>query len=251
MIKVILCALNEEQNLRQLIEDLAKQFALLQQKFEIIICIDGSSDNSYSLLCDLQKLYPLKILSLKNQRGLGLSRNRVYCEAVKNGVTSDDIVIHLDADNSHDPAQIAAMLLHFYQHNLDIVVASRFCDNSTMQGFPLKRQLVSRLVSLFMQNTMALRKISRQKLKDYSSGYRIYRASKIRELYDIYGDKMIVEKDFSSTCEVICKLGKLNAKIDEIPIQYDYSKKLGGSKLRIIRNACQLALLVVKLKLKN
>ncbi len=116
MIKVILCALNEEPNLRQLIEDLAKQFSLLEQKFEIIICIDGSTDNSYSLLCDLQKLYPLKILAVKNQRGLGLSRNRVYCEAVKNGVNSDDIVIHLDADNSHDPAQIAIMLNNFHQN---------------------------------------------------------------------------------------------------------------------------------------
>lgn len=278
MIKVILCALNEAKNLKILIPNLAnclktclessekssssqlaqnglasevKDSEQIQKSsepnFEIIICIDGSNDNSSQLLYDFQKIYPIKVLPTKNQRGLGLALNRAFLAAVRN-CKSDDLVINFDADNSHNPKQIKEMIAHFKNYQLDVLIASRFCEKSTMKTFPPHRRLISFCASIALKKIIAAKKISGKKLLDYTSGYRIYKASKLQELHKIYQNNLIQEPDFTSTCELLLKLNQLNCRIDEIPLIYEYASKIGSSKLRIWRNSWQLLLLIFKAK---
>lgn len=244
MIKIVLCALNEAQNLKKLITNLAYELRSADREFEIILCIDGSDDESFSLLSDFQKFHPLKILEVKNVRGLGPACNRVYLAAIENA-QNDDLVIYLDSDNTHNPGQIHEMLEHFKANDLDVLIASRFCDKSTMETFPLHRKFISIVASILLSNVVGLKKISGEKLLDYTSGYRIYKAEKLKKLSDLYGN-IISEPDFTSTCELILKLGRINSRIDEVPLIYDYSQKIGKSKLRIFRNSCNLFALLFK-----
>lgn len=244
MIKILLCALNEAENFEKLIFDLSE---ILKTNYEIIICIDASTDDSLTILQRLQKKYPITILEPRNLRGMGTACKRVYEFCLRN-IKDDDLIIWMDCDNTHSPAQIPEMINHLKINNLDAVVASRFCDSNAMKNFPLHRKIISIACSIFLKNIVGIKKISGKKLLDYTSGYRLYKASKIIELSKIYGDELVVEKDFTATCEMILKIGKAKSRIDEIPLIYKYDLKMGESKLRIFRNAVALILLGWKFK---
>jgi dolichol-phosphate mannosyltransferase len=93
-----------------------------------------------------------------------------------------------------------------------------------------------------------VKKISGEKLQDFTSGYRLYKVGKLKKLFEIKKDQFICEPEFTYTCELLIKLSRINCRIDEIAISYDYGKKIGVSKLRIFRNFCRLMILLVKLK---
>jgi dolichol-phosphate mannosyltransferase len=246
MIKVIFCAYNEEKSIKDFVTSLNLQLENLKKDFELITCIDGSSDKTLEILQDLTKSYNLKILPIKNQRGLGSAYKRLFNHIIKSSKT-EDIVISLDADITHNPQQIPKMLKYFTQNKLDLLVASRFCEKSTMSKFPLYRILISKSISIFLQTLFRVKKISNQNLQDFTSGYRIYSVQKLSDLWQKYGDNFIKEKEFTYTCELLIKLSRVNAKIDETPIEYDYGKKIGESKLRIGRNMYRLIILVLTL----
>lgn len=246
MIKVLLCCLNEEKNLPKLFSELFYELKNLGEKFEVFICIDGTNDNSIKIISEFQKTYKITVLPKKNQRGLGLAYKRLFLEVIKNS-TNDDLVISLDADNTHSPKQIPAMLTHFRKNSLDFLVASRFCSNSVMLDFPIHRHLISKSTSILLQNIFSAKKISGAKLQDYSSGYRIYKAEKLKKLVAKEKDNFITEPEFTYTCELLVKLARFDSRLDEIAIFYDYGKKVGKSKLRVGRNFWRLLVMLRRL----
>lgn len=246
LIKVLLCCLNEEKNLPKLLGDLFSELKNLGEKFEILICIDGTIDSSLRVIGDFQKSYKITVLPKKNQRGLGLAYKRLFVEVIKNSA-DEDLIISLDADNTHNPKQIPDMVRHFRENSLDFLVASRFCGNSVMADFPIHRQFISKSTSLLLQNIFSAKKILDEKLQDYTSGYRIYRASKLKELYEKEKDNFITEPEFTYTCELLIKLSRLNSRLDEVPLFYDYGKKIGKSKLRVGRNFWRLLVMLKNL----
>lgn len=207
------------------------------------MCIDGTIDRSPRVIAEFQKSHKITILPKKNQRGLGLAYKRLFLEVIKNSA-DEDLIISLDADNTHNPKQLSAMIEHFRKNSLDFLVASRFCGNSVMADFPIHRQFISKSTSLLLQNIFAIKKISGEKLQDYSSGYRIYRSEKLKKLYTKEKDNFITEPEFTYTCELLIKLARIGSRLDEIPLFYDYGKKVGKSKLRIGRNFWRLLVML-------
>jgi len=246
LIKVIFCAFNEENNLQQFLTNLNYELRILERDFEIIVCLDGSTDGSFQYLTELQKFHPIRILEVTNQRGLGLAYKRLFLDVISNSA-DEDLIISLDADNTHNPEQLQEMLEHFEENFLDFLIASRFCNTSIMDKFPLHRQFISKFTSILLQNIFAVKKISGEKLQDYTSGYRIYKADKLKKLFATSGNNFITEPEFTYTCELAIKMARLNLRIDELAISYDYGKKIGKSKLRIFRNFYRLIILLSKL----
>ncbi len=72
MIKIIICAYNEEQNLQKLLTDLTQQLELLQREFEIIFCLDGTSDNTKTIISIFSQKYKITILPKSNKEDLEL-----------------------------------------------------------------------------------------------------------------------------------------------------------------------------------
>ncbi len=246
MIKIIFCAYNEAENLEKLLVNINHELEILGRDFEIITCLDGSSDDSFKILSDFQEFHQITILPIENQRGLGKAYKKLFLEVIKNS-NDQDLIISLDADNTHDPEQIAEMIKHFENNSLDLLVASRFCDTSIMEQFPLHRKLISKSISILFRTLFRVKKISGKKLQDYTSGFRIYKAGKLKELFQIEKDNFITEPEFTYTCELLIKLARINSRVDEIAISYNYSKKIGKSKLRIMRNFWRLKILLLKL----
>lgn len=245
LIKIIFCAYNEEQSLPEFIHNLTHELHILNREFEIIVCLDGSQDSSWEILNEAKKSHPITILEVKNQRGLGLAYKRLFLHVIENS-SDDDLIISLDADNTHNPKQIKEMVEHFEKNLLDFLVAARFCGKSVMKEFPIHRQFISKSISILLQILFPIRNISGTKLQDYTSGYRIYKTDKLKKLFAIHKDKFITEPEFTYTCELLINLSRLKPRVDEIAISYDYSKKIGKSKLRIFRNFRRLIILLMK-----
>jgi len=249
MIKIFLCCYNEAENLKKLLADLEREMQLVKRDFELFFCLDGTTDDSIAVIKQFSNL-KITILPQINQRGLGLAYKRLFLEAAKN-FSDEDLLITFDADNSHNPKQIHEMLAHFEKNSLDFLVASRFCNNSAMDDFPLYRQLISKSTSLILQIFFPIKKISGKNLQDYTSGYRIYRAKIIKELFAKEKNNFISEPEFTYTCELLIKLSRLKIRLDEIAISYEYGKKIGVSKLRIMRNFRRLLIMIFHLKLSE
>jgi dolichol-phosphate mannosyltransferase len=245
MIKIIFCCLNEEKTLPQFLQNISNEISKISQDFEILICLDGSNDNSLSLIKNFKQA-KITALPILNQRGLGLAYKRIFLEIIKNS-DDEDLIISLDCDNTHNPAQIPLMLEYFQKNNLDVLIASRFCNASALKGFPLYRKFISKSISIFLQIIFPIKKINGKNLQDYTSGYRIYGAKKIKELYQKKGEKFIREPEFTYTCELLINLSKINCRIDETAIFYDYNKKIEKSKLRIMRNFYRLIIMIKNL----
>ena len=248
MIKIILCAFNEAQNLKTLLPNINHEVKKITSDYEIILCLDGGSDESPQLISELP--YPIRILEPRNLRGLGFAYKRIFLDVIKN-CTDDDLIISLDADNTHNPSQINDLIQLCQNEKLDLAIASRFCSTSITNNFPFYRKCISKVTSLVLQTIFPIKKISGKRLQDYSSGYRAYRAKKLKELYKIHQDKFITEKDFIYTCEILLNLAQINSRIDELPLIYDYGKKIGESKLKILQNSQGLLKLITRYLVKK
>ena len=202
------------------------------------------------IISTYQKIMPINVLNPLNQRGLGTAYKRIFTQIIHDSQDSD-LIISLDADNTHNPKQIIEMLQIFNDKSLDLLVASRFCQKSFMDSFPIHRKFISIATSFILQSLFAVKLTSNTNLKDYTSGYRIYKAKKLKELFAQDQNNFIQEPEFTYTCELLIKLARLKAKIEEIPIYYNYNKKIGNSKLRILRNFIRLIVMIFNLSCNN
>ena len=71
------------------------------QDFELILCEDGSSDDTYAVAADYQRRYPDKIVLLKNEHNLGLNLTLNRCLAVAKG----EFIARMDGDDVCDPTR--------------------------------------------------------------------------------------------------------------------------------------------------
>lgn len=249
MIKIILSAFNEAQNIQKLIPSIIHQFELMQREFEIIFCLDCSTDNSIEIIESFKNQCQITILPIENHRGLGIAFKKIFLHNILKS-KSDDILISFDADCTHNPSQIPEMIKIFESQNLDFMVASRFVNQSSTSHFPFHRKFISKSISIFLQILFPIyNRNDKTRIKDYTSGYRIYKNSILQELHKKLGNNIITEKDFTFQIEILVKLNKhqLIKKFAEYPIKYEYGSKIGPSKLRLYNNFYRLIILCFKL----
>ncbi|MCB1155328.1 hypothetical protein KDL45_16840, partial [bacterium] len=117
---------------------------------------------------------------------------------------------------------------------------------STTVGVPPFRKLLS-VGARFVSRTLLGDLVAR----DVSCGYRLYRVELIQRALAAYGDQLIVSPGFSVNLELLAKLVKIGAKVDQVPLRLRYDLKGGESKIRIVRTVLQYLKLIVHLTLTN
>jgi dolichyl-phosphate-mannose--protein O-mannosyl transferase len=126
----------------------------------------------------------------------------------------------MDADLSHDPADIARLLER--AGDADVVVGSRYVSGGSAPGFGFLRSLLSRFGNGYA------RKILRLPVKDATSGFIAYRATLLRQILA----EGIRSTGFAFQIEMKHRLWRRGAKFAEVPITF--GKRLhGASKLSL------------------
>jgi dolichol-phosphate mannosyltransferase len=226
-IAIVLPAYNEEQDLPALLARIEETLSHQSFRYQVIVVDDGSKDRTAEIAREAATRMPLRLVQHEVNRGLGMAMQTGLREASK----SADAIITMDSDNSHDPANVPAMIRLLEAGSAQVVIASRFQKGSVVRGVPLYRQALSIGCFLLMKTVVPFANV-----RDYSAGFRAYHSSIIQRMILAYGkDKLVEESGFVCMLEILLKLRAIGATAAEIPYTLRYDLKAGASKLRIFR----------------
>ncbi len=230
MPRVILAlpAFNEAENLPGLVASAEEVFRANRLEYAILVVDDGSTDNTAMVLQAMAAGGRLAFVRHTANRGLGAAILTATREALEIA-GPDDVIVNMDADNTHDPSYIPGMLAQL-RAGYDVVIASRYRDGSREVGVPLFRRILSRGARIVFQVALRLPEV-----RDYTCGYRAYRSAVLRAALDKYGDGLITRQGFACTDELLVKISTVTRRITEIPFVLRYDKKRGRSKLPLFR----------------
>jgi len=227
MIYVLLPAYNEEESLDFLLPKIDSAFKNdMKLEYHLIVCNDGSRDKTGEKLKGYSKTLPMTIITHKINRGLGETSRDLFEKAAEMA-NDEDILIRMDCDDTHEPEFIPG-LLQKIEEGYDVVIASRFVEGGGQEGLDSYRATISKLANLFMKFFFPI-----DGLKEYSSGFRAYRATAIKHAIDIFGNQFIQLKGlgFTATLEKVVKLKIIGAKFGESPFILRYQQKRSESKM--------------------
>ena len=226
MIVVLLPAYNEEESLPRLLPKISNVLIDFGERYQVLVCNDGSCDRTEAVLEDFSKSMPIEIIKHKINRGLGEAMRDLF-ERASEITKDDDVIIRLDCDDTHEPEYIP-VIINKIREGYDVVIASRFAQGGGQMGVSPYRAFISRSANLFMRIFFQIKD-----LKEYSCGFRGFRSEKIREAIKFYGNNFIQLKGLGFTCtlEKLVKLKLIGARFAEIPFILRYDQKQSDSKM--------------------
>lgn len=221
---VMLPAYNEEKDLPVLLGRIQRALDGWAD-YRILVVDDGSNDRTAQIVRDATTRMPAELVQHPRNMGLGAAMRT----GLKVAAQSSDVVITLDADNSQDPELMKSMVERLGA-DFDVVIASRFQPGAQEIGVPPFRIFLSHFASAGMRTLVRYPGV-----RDYTCGFRAYRADTLRNLIDTFGDGFIRENGFSCMFELLLNLRTLRARVSEVPLILRYDLKEGASKMRILR----------------
>jgi len=224
MIWILLPAFNEQTDLPKL---LAKLKAVLgESQYRLVAVNDGSTDDTAKILDTHKKSLKLDIVEHPINRGLGETERDGF-EYIAWHAKRDDFLVRIEGDDTHEPKYLFNMIEKLKQ-GYDVVNTSRFQPGGGQKGVNAYRAFISRAANVFMRIVFRVHGV-----KDYSCGFRAYRAAVIQDALAIFGNNLIQMRGlgFTSTLEIIVKLKILGCRFAEVPFVLRYDQKKGGSKM--------------------
>lgn len=225
---VLLPAYNEAESLPLLLERFNAALGESVEAYRIVVVDDGSNDGTGQVAASFAERLGLELIEHKANRGLARAID-TGLRYVLSHAQPEDIVVTMDADNTHPPELISQMLKAI-QAGADLVIASRYAPGGVEEGVPRLRKVLSASVGWLMRVRFRL-----DVVRDYSCGFRAYRAVLLQLAAQRYGDRLIESHGFTVMAELLVKLQPLKPKIVEIPLHLRYDLKRGPSKLRVAR----------------
>ncbi|HDZ76971.1 MAG TPA: glycosyltransferase family 2 protein [Candidatus Omnitrophica bacterium] len=226
MIYILLPAYNEERSLEFVIPKIDNVFKESGQDYLLIVCDDGSSDETAKILKQLEQNYPIEVLHHKINRGLGETSRDLFERAAEISKPGD-VIVRLDCDDTHEPKFIPQMIAKINE-GFDVVIASRFRSGGGQMGLNGYKTFLTYGASIFMAIFFPIKGV-----RDYSCGFRAYRAETIKQAIEFFGNRFIQLKGLGFTCtlEKLIKLKLLGAKFSEVPFVLHYNQKKSKSKM--------------------
>jgi len=241
MILIILPAYNEAPSIGSLLDRIKMVMEVHAFEYQVIIVNDGSSDDTLDIVKKYCDYMPIQVINHRINRGLwetirdGFEWCAEHCKP-------SDIIIRMDADDTHDPKYIPA-LVDKINEGYDVVICSRFQPGGGMKGLDLYRTFVSRCANLVMKLFFPIKGVW-----EYSCGYRAYRGEFVQQAIRIFQNEFIDLKGVGFTCTVekLIKFRMMGARFAEIPFVLHYDRKLSNSKM--LSSITTLGYLVLILK---
>ena len=239
---VVLPAYNEQHALAPLLDAVRQAMEPTRLPYTVIVVDDGSRDATALVASKASFDMPVELVEHDVNRGLAAAL-RSGLDAALDRCGPDDVIVTMDADNTHPPRLIPEMVARL-QAGHDVVIASRFQPGARVHGLPRSRELFSLVARWMFQATFPIRGV-----RDYTCGYRAYRANALRQAIDTYGDQLITETGFACMADVLLKLRRLDLRMTEVPLELHYDRRGGDSKMPVLRTIRQTLLLVVRRRL--
>ena len=212
---VIIPTYNEKENIADII---AAVFAL-EGDFHVLVIDDGSPDGTAAIVKGLQPGADgrLHLLERSGKLGLGTAYLTGFRWALEQGY---DYVFEMDADFSHNPADLPRLYEACVSGGADLSIGSRYCDGISVVDWPMGRILMSWSASAYVRLVLGL------KIYDSTAGFVCY-SRKVLERIDLDGVRM---KGYGFQIEMKYTAHKLGFRLQEVPIVFTNRQK-GASKM--------------------
>ncbi|MCK5582619.1 MAG: polyprenol monophosphomannose synthase, partial [Elusimicrobiales bacterium] len=209
---VIIATFNEIAN----IERLLKKVLEITLPIEIVVIDDNSPDGTGKLVDKLKENEKrLHIVHREKKLGLGTAHIAGFKYSMEKNA---DLILTMDADFSHDPSYIPAIIEQ--SKNFDIIIGSRYVDGGKALNSPLSRKLLSRCANLFAKTMIGL------KARDCTAGFRCYKTA----IFKSINLDEVFSNGYSFLIEILYKLQNHGFSVKEIPITFT-DRELGMSKI--------------------
>ena len=189
---------------------------------------DGSTDATVPACRARWDDMPLDVICHGRNLGLGSAMLTGLRHCVSK-CGSGDVIVAMDADNTHSPALIPEMAREV-ESGSDIVIASRYANGGQEIGLAPLRKVLSRGASTLLKVAFPI-----PGARDYTCGFRAYSSSILDRGFRAYSDRLIEQKGFVCMAELLIKLGAIGARVSEVPLVLRYDLKEGASKMKVGR----------------
>ena len=219
-ISIILPAKNESAAIGTTVEKIHAQLVQMGQTaaVEVLVVNDGSTDDTAAVAAAAGA----RVVHHPYSKGNGA--------AIKTGARAaqGDVLVFMDADGQHDPADIPRLLDQLNQGH-DMVVGARQKGSQASVGRGLANGLYNRLASW----------MTGHKVEDLTSGFRAVRADKFREF--LY----LLPNGFSYPTTSTMAFFRAGYSVAYIPIHA--AKRIGQSHIRLLRDGTRFLLIIFKI----
>ena len=236
-------AYNEEAVLPELLNKFRRLRTEIGDPLHILVVNDGSIDNTEKILDDYASRYTyIRYISHPVNKGLGEAIKTIF-KFVLDNYDKDDVLITLDADNTHNPRIIPLMIDKLKKENLNVVIASRFAQGGKEIGISLDRKIYSRGATYLLKHFFPISNVT-----DYSCGYRAYELGYLQKAMDLYNGDLITTSGFECMAEILARFSRIGVAAGEYPLELHYEKKKGKSKMKVTKTIMGYFKLLGKIK---
>jgi dolichol-phosphate mannosyltransferase len=236
---VVLPAYNEELSLPTLLERIQTAMQTTGLAYRVLVVDDGSKDATAAIAEKYSRTIPIVLERHPVNMGLGAT---IRDGLLKASQLADpgDILVTMDADNSHNPELIERMVRMVREGN-DVVIASRYQHGSVTRGVPGYRKFLSFGAGMLFRIAFPI-----EGVRDYTCGFRAYRAGVMQQAIRKYGERLFDQQGFQCMVDILLKLRALNLVFGEAPMILRYDFKEGASKMKVARTINSTLLLMLK-----
>jgi dolichol-phosphate mannosyltransferase len=209
---VVVPTYNERENVPALVERL-----MVHLNVRVLIVDDQSPDGTGEVADALARTHAgrVEVMHRTGRRGLGLS----YLDGFKKALGEPvDLICQMDADLSHDPAGLPALIEG--SSHADLVLGSRYVPGGAILNWPPHRLLLSRFANFYV------RMVTRLRVRDCTTGYRCWRRGTLAAL----PFERVRSDGYSFLIETLFMAVRRGCRVAEAPITFVERRK-GKSKL--------------------
>ena len=183
-----------------------------------ILVVDDSSPDGTGAIAErmAEELGHIAVLHRATKDGLGEAYRAGFAWSMDHGY---DTLVQIDADLSHDPALIPA-LLQAIDDGADMAIGSRYIPGGLIPHWPWFRRALSRYGNRYAGIALGL------KVRDATSGYRAYRADALKKI-DYTQSRA---KGYGFQIEIAYRMWGLGGRVREVPMVFT-DRVRGHSKM--------------------
>lgn len=209
---VLIPTFNERENLPRIVG----RVRAATPDLDILVLDDSSPDGTGAVADALAAAdSQVRVLHRAGKEGLGAAYLAGFAWAGEHGY---DAVVEMDADGSHQPEQLPALLAA--AADADLVIGSRWVPGGSIVNWPVHRKALSIGGNLYIKYLLGM------PVNDATAGYRVYRTSVLQAL-DLSG---VNSRGYNFQVDMTWALVRTGRTVVEVPIEF-VEREIGESKM--------------------